>query len=181
MSINVEQKSYTKNIYEQDKIARVVVSDGCYNTSPCKHHVSLILHTGETIYLPKPLMSAKKIAEKYTRNLDIFKIMHMKDYVPSALEGFVSQKIKELTVNLKTVHVNRPKDKSNLVRNVVSGHVSSKPAMGWISGLALHYLDGSEKYLECRNPVDIVKYFGAYLDEESRNDDEIKPFVSTKV
>ena len=174
----VEKKLHMKKIgiedRIEDRIAKVIVDRMCYQMNPCLHRVTLVLHTGKKT--TKQLF-ANELIKKYMRYLDISIIMHLKSFVPPELEGIVLKKINELTVNLDTVHVIRSNGGFYTFEDAL-GNTQLKPvAVGSIDALFLRYIDGSTKELECRSSLDVVKYFGKYLDKDSRYDPEIRPLM----
>lgn len=169
----VKKKLYMKKMGIEDRIVKVIVDRTCYQMNPCLHWVTVVLHTGKKT--TKQLF-ANEIIKKYMRYLDISIIMHLKSFVPPELEGIVLKKINELTANLNTVRVIRPNGCYYEVKDAL-GNTQFKPAVGPINALFLRYIDGSTKELECRSSLDVIKYFGKYLDEDARHDPEIRPLM----
>ncbi|QZA58736.1 transposase [Candidatus Rhabdochlamydia porcellionis] len=169
----VEKQLCMKEIDTEGRIAKVIVDRMCYQMNPCLHRVTLVSHTGKK---STKQLFANEIIKKYMCYLDISIIMHLKSFVPPEFEGIVLKKIKELTVNLDTVSVIRSTGGFCAFKDA-SGNTRLKPVVGNIDALFLRYIDGSIKELECRSSVDVVKYFGKYLDKDSRYDPEIRSLV----
>lgn len=163
-------------VLPRDSIARVVLEQSCYQSSPCQHHVLFYQHGEETPVVNKALnnlFSARDIAENYAEFLDVWDFMHIFKYIDSdRREKLISSKLNPILTseNMDRVHINRWKNTWSLFGKVTAFY-----------DMTLYFRDGSCRRMDLLYDQEIVRYFGLYLDQKSFNSPELQSYITDEL
>ena len=166
-----ESKAAFVNMMEKkipmQSISTVKLGDMCYQTYPCQHEVSFYQKNDPDHPKLKEEFLSKDIADHYADFLDPHDFMHIRYCMDEETkERLTAKKLTSvLSSDVKHVSIN------SYVYGTIEGegeNLKLVPHKG-ISNLSINYKDGTNKYLDCKEPADIARYFGTYLDDASIN------------